>query len=161
MPTTALPLVGLLLCGITPLPTNPDADPFALQDPFSKISAEELRTRWSLADAFHDDEAADADHLPSPSNARPSLSPTPTLDESLQGMRSLNERTFVDVRLVGFDSDGEHDVRCMRTPSKSTSTPCRVRRRSTCSIPRTRRPRPMSCQCVEGCSIRCDPPRTA
>ena len=89
----------------TPLPVDPDADPLALNDPFLKLTEEELRTRWSSdseADAsIHADDAATT-------AAAAAVHP---LAAKLASLDALRETIYVDVRLAGFDGDGEHQLR--------------------------------------------------
>jgi hypothetical protein len=93
LPTSLLLLVVAAVT--TPLPVDPESDPLARDDPFLKLTSEELRTRWS----------SDADPLEEASAAA-----ARTLHQRLQRLDALRETIFIDVRLVGFDGDGEHEV---------------------------------------------------
>jgi hypothetical protein len=109
------PLVVLAaFAASTPLPVEPEADPFARLDPFLKISADDLRTRWSAVD--HDEANDDPTAAAGASSSHSSSS---TLDAAaraslsgrLAALDALRETTYIDVRLVGFDGDGEHELR--------------------------------------------------
>ena len=88
-----------------PLPVDPEGDPLALKDPFLELSGEELRTKWSLNANVEPAEPGDAELLSTP---RPADS---TLAARLSALDALRETVYVDVRLVGFDGDGEHELR--------------------------------------------------
>ncbi len=84
-------------------PAEPDRDPHAIRDPFLKLSDDELRKSWSRSEG--DEGAAGAPHPHEHSRhvAR-------TLSERLAEIDALDDLTYVDVRLVGFAGDGEHQL---------------------------------------------------
>ena len=88
-----------------PLPVDPEGDPLALKDPFLELSGEELRTKWSLNANVEPAEPGDAELLSTPRQA------DSTLAARLSALDALRETVYVDVRLVGFDGDGEHELR--------------------------------------------------
>ena len=93
---------------VSPLPgIEPEVDPFALNDPFLKISAEALRTRWSL---IREEAEESAGSKQSGAAASSLASVASTLGERLDALDALRETTYIDVRLVGFSGDGEHEL---------------------------------------------------
>ncbi|KAL1508265.1 hypothetical protein AB1Y20_004381 [Prymnesium parvum] len=74
------------------LPVQPRDDPLALLDPFALLTADDLHTRWS-----HN---ADDDHPPAADGS-------PLLSSRLAALHTFTETTYVDVKLAGFDADGE------------------------------------------------------
>ena len=66
-------------------------DPLASADPYDQLTESELHHHWS-----GDGAAADGR--------------VPTLAERLHALAELEEVTYVDVRLVGFEGDGNHGV---------------------------------------------------
>ena len=100
-----LGLFQLLLVAVS-LPIDPEHDPFALIDPYVQLSADELRTRWSLMSPPKPDNAGQQNE--GPRRMAPSLN---YLGNGLHAFEGFDERTFVDVRLVGFEADGEHEVK--------------------------------------------------
>lgn len=79
-----------------PLPgVDVDRDPFAQRDPYVELTGEELHARWSL-NTLDTEHAVHAVH---------------TLTERLAALDAMHEKTYVDVRLAGFEGDGEHEIR--------------------------------------------------
>ena len=112
----------LVLAARPPLPVDPDGDPHARKDPFLLLSREELRTRWSLTNYDPDDDhwgAEGAPHLSAHSAHHhaavnddplaPHRTPRP-LTQRLSAHKFLDDTTFIEVRLAGFDGSGENEV---------------------------------------------------
>ena len=110
------PLLALAALSLAPLPVEPEADPFAKRDPFLKISADDLRTRWSAVEHDESDDhvsgagaSSSSRHSNSILDAAAAAART-SLNGRLAALDALRETTYVDVRLVGFDGDGEHEL---------------------------------------------------
>ena len=98
--TTAVPAARAVL------PIDPEKDPFALKDPFLTLTSDELRTQWSLLANPFEEEAHETDQpLSAPHDGHY------TLSTRLASIDVLRETTYVDVRLAGFNGDGEQEVR--------------------------------------------------
>ena len=87
LPTSLSALLGVDLAN----------DPLARRDPFTQLSETELRTRWSSNDDGDATAAAGASSR--------------SLSQRLAALQAVRDATYVDVRLVGFDGDGDHDLR--------------------------------------------------
>ena len=87
------------------LPSNPDGDPLALDDPFLKLSEAQLRALWSQ----NEEVAASTNAAESAAGFARSRT-IKTLAERLAALNTLSDVTYVDVRLVGFAGDGDHEV---------------------------------------------------
>ena len=96
------PLLALAALSLAPLPVEPEADPFAKRDPFLKISADDLRTRWSAVE--HDESD---DHVSGAGASSSSRHSNSILDAAAAAARtSLNGRlaaTFALGRALADD----------------------------------------------------------
>ena len=71
-----------------------DGDPFARKDPFDDISEADLHAKWSVND-LADERTTTSLH---------------TLADRLEALDYVRETTYIDVRLAGFQGEGERDV---------------------------------------------------
>lgn len=96
-----LPLLGicrLSVASVQTLPVDPELDPRAKLDPFLNITNEDLRKRWS-----HSEEEL--------GSVLPLTYETHVLSSRLAALNTFSETTYVDVRLAGFEGDGEHEIK--------------------------------------------------
>ena len=84
-----VPLAFSLVAAQRTLAVDPDGDPQAEIDPFLSLSSAELHRHWSFDG---EDES-------------PSTAPT-SLGARMHALKTLHDVTYVDVRLVGFEGDG-------------------------------------------------------
>jgi len=82
------------------LPVSPDTDPFANRDPFLDLGEAELHRSWS----HNSDEGSSA------IMGSAQASYANTLTARLDALKEMQDSTYVDVRLVGFEGNGNGQI---------------------------------------------------